>query len=174
MGIDPRARAYVAKGIERGMTYSEMADLCGVSEGSVKRWVTTGRANARVIEPLVRHVGAVRLTPKDLGDTLIEIYKRRKKRFSMTWVQLRRLYGQTIRTRLIEELREYLDNRGYFFGEVWQEIDRQSVFLMISHRQLRRHVKEALVDEDIQTFFVEDETEEDEETEVKKTSKKKK
>jgi hypothetical protein len=163
MAGNPRARAVVTKAIEQGLSYQEMAEICGVSEGSVKRWFATGRANSKAIEPLVKQVGAIQLNPQDIGNTCITIYKNRKKRFSLEWEQLRKLAGRVLTMELIDALAKYLDGRGYLFREVWSEGDKNSVFIMISLRQLKRYVKENLQDEDIKDFYIPEEEDLEEE-----------
>ena len=155
MAGNPRARAIVLKAIEQGMSYDEIAELCEVSEGSVRRWVSSGRANAKTIEPLVKKVGTIQLTPQDLGNTCIEIYKKRKKRFFLERDQLMKLAGRAITLRWIDQLSKYLDGQGYLFKELINTKGDTTIFAMISHKQIARYAKYSVEEEEIEDFYIE-------------------
>ena len=120
------------------LSYQEIADLCGVSLGSVKRWMLTGRAQEKAIQPLINQIGQVYLTASQVADHLFEIFKagprengkgKSVRRFRVTDAQLAGIAGrQHIRNAfledLIDELREYgllmVRGTGCFLVVSWQ------------------------------------------------------
>ena len=56
------------------LSYQEIAELCQVSLGSVKRWMLNGRADEKAIAPLVAKIGQVYLTASQVADHVIGIY----------------------------------------------------------------------------------------------------
>lgn len=107
-----------------GMSYRDIAELCDVSLGTVKRWMLVGRADEDKILPLIERIGhQVYLTPSHVADHLEHLYKsgprenakgNNVRRFRITNQQLKRIAGRqylkaTFKAELIDELRE----RGY-------------------------------------------------------------
>jgi hypothetical protein len=102
------------------MSYKDTADLCGVNVGSVKRWMLTGRADEKAIQPLLEIIGPVYLNVSQIADHLVQLYRnnqrRNKKgflvrRFSVTSRQMEDIAGReylkaTIKSDLIDECRE--------------------------------------------------------------------
>jgi hypothetical protein len=156
MAVDPRAKAIVMKALGQGMDYSDIAGICKVSELTVKRWVSTNRADSKKIQPLIKTLGHVMLTAKDIGASLIEIYKRRKKRFRFNRSHMKKLAGQPLSHRLFADLQEYLSRKGYLLLEFWEDDDETSFFILIRTRQLKKYVKGWISDQEVDEFWMKD------------------
>jgi transposase len=53
-----KAREIVEAGERKGLSHQEMAELCGVSIGTIARWKMVGRARTRAIAPLENYLGS--------------------------------------------------------------------------------------------------------------------
>ena len=53
-----RAREIVEAGERKGLSHQVMAEICGVSIGTIARWKMVGRARTRAIAPLENHLGS--------------------------------------------------------------------------------------------------------------------
>jgi transcriptional regulator with XRE-family HTH domain len=109
------------------MSYQDIADLCEVSLGSVKRWMLNGRANEKAIHPLIERIGQVYLSISQVADHLEQLYRagprenakgHKVSRIRLGADQLERIAGRqhlkvSFKNDLIEELRE----RGFLLEE---------------------------------------------------------
>lgn len=50
------AKEIVEAGEKQGLSHQEMAEICGVSLGTISRWKTVGRARSRAIAPLENQI----------------------------------------------------------------------------------------------------------------------
>ena len=66
--VNKNARMIVTVATEKGYSYEEIAEICSVSIGSVKRWLTTGRADGNRISAIEDLIGPVHLRPGAVGD----------------------------------------------------------------------------------------------------------
>jgi len=51
-----KAKELVEAGEAEGLSHEDMAELCGVSVGTVSRWKTVGRARTKAIAPLIKRL----------------------------------------------------------------------------------------------------------------------
>ncbi|MBK1618443.1 hypothetical protein CKO42_08335 [Lamprobacter modestohalophilus] len=150
--VNLNARLLVRLALEKGYSYAQIGELTGVSEGSVKRWHATGRADADRIKELEALIGPVRLSPEALTDQLIRIYRERRRRYRLGRAQLKSLAGRrTLKAAFIEQLSELMLDRGYYLldGCLEQEED----FIVISLRQLNKLVPYRLGPQDIDGYL---------------------
>lgn len=138
------------------MSYQDIAELCDVSLGSVKRWMLNGRADEKAIRPLVERIGQVYLTVSQVADHLEQLYGagprhnakgNRVRRLVITNRQLERVAGRqhlkgAFKNDLIDELRE----RGFLFQEGTDD------FVMASWRWLHDSCA-AVNDEELPEFY---------------------
>ena len=54
--VNTKAREIVEEGERNGLSHQEMAEICGVSIGTIARWKMVGRARTRTIAPLENHL----------------------------------------------------------------------------------------------------------------------
>ncbi len=109
------------------MSYEDIAALCGVSLGTVKRWMSNGRADDKAIRPLINKIGSVYLSASQVADHLEQLYRtglrenqkgRTVHRFCITNNQLQKISGrERIRSAFTNELVEEMDRRGRLFLE---------------------------------------------------------
>lgn len=152
--VNKRARMLVRQAMQKGMSFEDVAGVCGVAVGSVKRWLATGRADADKIAALEAEVGAVYLSPETVAEDLADIYRSRKRRFRVTKDQLRRISGRSdLRDTFLNALGEALTDRGFYF--LPGHVDGEEMFLIISHVQLAKHVAENLEKSDVESYFQE-------------------
>lgn len=162
--VNVNARQIVTIAIEKGYTHNEIAEICDVSVGSIKRWMSTGRADANKIKALEREIGQIYLQPDAVGDILIEIYKKRKRRFRLKTIDLKKIAGRSaLRGVFVEQLIQYMLDNGYFMLETFE--GEEDFFIVISIRQSLRHVEKYLNPSEINNYFREiaDEFPDDEE-----------
>lgn len=69
-----RAALRIAKD-KHEMSFQDIADLCKVSLGSVKRWMLSGRADEKAIAPLLERIGRVCLNAIQMADHLEQLYE---------------------------------------------------------------------------------------------------
>lgn len=110
-----------------GYTHDDIAQLCGVNIGSVKRWLTTGRAKADAIQPLLDIVGySPYLSAKQVTEHLVELNRPLKanqhgknvRRYSITRRQLGKIAGREIlRAAFLQEIEEELLTYNLLFLE---------------------------------------------------------
>jgi hypothetical protein len=109
------------------MSYEDIAGLCNVSLGTVKRWMTNGRADEKAIRPLINKIGSVYLSASQVADHLEQLYgagsrENRKgakvHRFRITNSQLHKISGRArLKPAFMNELIEEMDRRGRLFLE---------------------------------------------------------
>jgi transcriptional regulator with XRE-family HTH domain len=153
---------------KHGMSYDDVAQLCGVSLGSVKRWMMNGRADPAAIKPLLDKVGTVYLSASQVADHLQSLYaagprenRRRQnvRRLSLTAIQLAKIAGrQRLKAAFLEEISEELKDRGFLFE---QGIGN---FIMVSWKWLNGSCAEIL-DDELRDYFIDlaEDIDEDEE-----------
>lgn len=150
--ININARQLVAIALKSGYTQESIAELCGASTGSVKRWLHTGRADADKIKPLEQAVGQTYLQPDAVGDILIDIYSTRNKRYRLRRGALKHIAGRsTLRSVFVDQLIQYLLDKGYFMLEAVDGDDE--FFVVIRIGQILKHVKDFLKREDINAYY---------------------
>ena len=54
--INYNAKEIVGAGEKKGLSHQKMANICGVSLGTISRWKTVGRARSRAIAPLENEI----------------------------------------------------------------------------------------------------------------------
>ncbi len=152
--VNVNARQLVSIALEKGYTHDEVAEICDVSVGSIKRWLATGRADAGKIQALEKEIGQIYLQPDAVGDILIEIYKNRKKRYRLKRIHLKRIAGRSaLRSVFVEQLVQYLLDNGYFMLEAVE--GENDFFIILSVRQALFHVKKFLKISEINNYFKE-------------------
>jgi len=140
--------------VQKGYTYEKIADICDVSLGSVQRWLSTNRADASKIKALEDEIGQTYLSAESVGDAIIELYNIRKMRFRLKRFQLKKISGRTtLRWAFIDQLSQYLLDRGYYMLESVDNDD--DIFIIIKHGQLLKHVKHYLENNEIKTYYKE-------------------
>jgi len=150
--VNPRAQQIVLIATEKGYSYEDIADICNVSMGSVKRWISTGRADADKIKLLEEKIGALLMTPEMVAETLIDLYKKRKKRFRLGRHQLRQIAGRSaLKGAFLDQLNRCLFDKGFYFLDAF-EGDSQ-FFIVISSGRLLKHVKELLSKDEIGQYY---------------------
>jgi len=150
--VNRNARLIVTKATEQGYSYEEIADICNVSIGSVKRWLSTGRADAGKIKNLEHIVGHTYLQPESVGDILIEIYRSRNKRYRLKRYQLKQISGRfTLRTSFVKQITRYLSDNGYFMLESVE--GEEDFFIILRIKQALKHVKDYLEPSDIKAYY---------------------
>lgn len=151
-GVNLKARLIVKLANDKGYSNEEIAELCGVSVGSVKRWYATGRADADKIQPLEECVGPVHLTPEAAANILISIYRERRKRFRITRSQLKAIAGRTsLRRAFVEPLAEVMLDRGFYLLDGY--LEEEDDFVVISLRQLNKLVPSRLEPKDLDGYL---------------------
>lgn len=150
--VNVNARQLVAIAQKSGYTLESIAEICGVSAGSVKRWLHTGRADAEKIKPLEQAVGQTYLQPDAVGEILIDIYTTRNKRYRLKRGSLKHIAGRsTLRSAFVDQLIQYLLDKGYFMLEA---VDGdEEFFVIIRIGQVLKHVKDFLTREDISAYY---------------------
>lgn len=152
--IDREARRYVSIALDKGYTHEEIASICDVSVGSVKRWMATGRADAQALKHLKEEIGPLYIKPKEVGEILIEIYKTRKRRYRIQKSQLKKISGRsTLRTSFMNELYEYMEENNHIMLEF--EIDNECFYVVIRKSQILHHCKETLKLNEINNYYKE-------------------
>jgi transposase len=157
MAVNKDARQIVQRALEKGYDYETIAELCGVSIGSIRRWVATGRAKSSVIVELEKEIGKSYLSAETVSSILIDIYRKRGKnrkgfRYRIKRMQLKRIAGRrSLGWKFIEELSNYLSAQGYIMIEESDGID--DFFIVIRQKQLLIHVKRYISDTEINNFF---------------------
>ena len=147
-----RARQIVTFATEKGYSYDEIANVCGVSVGSVKRWLSTGRADADNIQHIENLVGAIYLSPESVSEILIEIYRTRKRRYRLGRKQLKSIAGRTaLKASFVKKITQMMLDRGYYFLEGFS--DDEDYFIIISTNQLCRFVSTKLSHDEIQDYY---------------------
>ena len=150
--VNVNARQLVSIALEKGYTHDEIAEICDVSVGSIKRWMSTGRADASKIKALEGEIGQIYLQPDAVGDILIEIYKNRNKRYRLKRIHLKRIAGRSaLRGVFVEQLIQYMLDNGYFMLETVE--GEEDFFIILSVRQALFHVKKFLKVSEINRFF---------------------
>lgn len=138
------------------MSYQDVADMCDVSLGSVKRWMLNGRADENAIRPLIARIGPVYLTVSQVADHLEQLYDagprlnakgNNVRRLRVANYQLERIAGRRhlklgIKKDLVDELRE----RGYLFEQGTDD------FVMVSWGWLHAS-SAAICDDEIPEFY---------------------
>jgi hypothetical protein len=154
--ITTLARPMIEIALQQGETVETIASLCGVSPGSVKRWLATGRAAKDRIAPLAEKVGPVYPSPSEVARDLIAIKKRMGKRP----IRVKRSYVKKIagRTRLKgsfeSDLIDCLDGHGYAFIEAIDEQTDDDVYLMFKRKWLFGKIQTAVKKADMEDYFV--------------------
>ena len=150
--VNSQARNIVQRASDKGMTYEEIAKICGVSLGSVKRWVATGRARASAIQPLVDRLGKTLLSAESVADTLMAIYAKRGRRFRIRASDLVAIAGRCrLRDAFLAELEDALDERscllirGFAGGE--------DLFFVERWGQYKKHVSYTLGEKEIEEYY---------------------
>jgi len=152
--VNKNARQIVTVATEKGYEYDEIAHICKVAVGTVKRWVSTGRADAAKIKALENEIGPVYLGSETVGDILIEIYKTRKRRYRIKRIQLKKIAGRsTLRHSFVDGIIQHLLNNGYFMLEAVAGED--DIYIIISISQILKHVKDNLKSSDINKYYKE-------------------
>ena len=166
--VNVNARQIVSIALEKGYTHDEIAEICDVSVGSIKRWMSIGRADASKIKALIEKIGQIYLQPDAVGDILIEIYKNRNKRYRLKRIHLKRIAGRSaLRGVFVEQLIQYMLDNGYFMLETVE--GEEDFFIILSVRQALFHVKKFLKAFEINRFYkdiadeIPDDAEEDDE-----------
>ncbi|MCP4700195.1 MAG: hypothetical protein GY862_25585 [Gammaproteobacteria bacterium] len=137
--INPKARQIVALATKKGYSYDEIADICNVSVGSVKRWLATGRANADRIQFIEDLIGPIYLSPEFVAEILVEIYRIKKKRYRLGRDQLKSVAGRVaLKASFIERITQSMLDSGYYFLEGFD--DDEDYFVIISTFQLNKMV----------------------------------
>jgi len=80
------------KEAQKTMTTKEIADLCSVNEGSVRRWSATGKADLDFIQPLLLKIPRIKIPPKRAADLIMEKFGKRNS-FSIRTVWLAKMFG---------------------------------------------------------------------------------
>jgi len=118
--VNTNARYIVKDAIDKlGLTHSKISEICNVSIGSIKRWISTGRANAEKIKPLENLLTGISTknfvkSIDDVGEVLIKIYEKRNI-FSIKSSTLSIMSGRIfIHDKFISQLSEYLLDRGFY------------------------------------------------------------
>jgi len=152
------------------MTYTEIAKLCGVNLGTVKRWMLSGRADEKAISPLIEKVGVGRvlLSAEQVADHLEQLYdagprKNSKgtkvRRLLITNQQLVRIAGrQNLRSAFENDVRDEMRDRGFLFAKGIDD------YILVNWKWL--HNSSALLDDgEIPEFYddLADEIDDDEE-----------
>jgi transposase len=146
------ARRVVLAATDKGMAYEEMAALCKVSTGTVKRWMATGRAKRSAILPLVQAVGREYISAATVSEALAALYRERNCRFCIYGADLARLAGRkNLRTAFLQEIETALDDAGFCF--VRRYVNGQDAFFMIRWRHLERHVGAPLPKQAFEKYF---------------------
>lgn len=150
--VNTKARQIVTIATDKGYTYQEIAEICDVSIGSIKRWLATGRADASKIKKIEMEIGHVYLSYESVGDVLIDIYKNRNKRFRLKRIELKRVAGRSVlKSGFVENLLMYLLDKGYYMFEAVEGDD--DFFVIIRIRQVLKHVKDFLSEDKINEYF---------------------
>lgn len=150
------------------MSYQDIAELCNVSLGSVKRWMLNGRADEKAIRPLIDRIGQVYLNVSQVADHLEQLFRagprkntRGKKvyRLCVENSQLQRIAGRqhlklSFRNDLTDEMRE----RGFLL------VEGSGDFLLVAWKWFHNSCA-VLEDSEIPEFYdnLADEIDEDEE-----------
>jgi len=146
------ARRVVLAAAGKGMAYEEMATLCRVSTGTVKRWMATGRAKRSAILPLVRAIGREYISSATVAEALTSLYRERSCRFCIYGADLAKLAGRkNLRTAFLQEIETALDDAGFCF--VRRYVNGQDAFFMIRWRHLELHVGEPLEKRAFEKYF---------------------
>lgn len=138
------------------MSYQDVADLCEVSLGSVKRWMLNGRADEKAIQPLLDRIGRVYLKATQVADHLEHLYQAGPRlnakgvavrRLRIANYQLERMAGReflksTFKADLYGELRE----RGFLFEPGTDD------FVLVKWRWLHDSCT-AISDEELPDFY---------------------
>jgi len=138
------------------MSYQDIADLCDVSLGSVKRWMLNGRADEKAIRPLIERIGQVYLTVSQVADHLEQLYDagprentkgNNVRRLRIANSQLERVAGrQHLKSSFKDDLADELRERGYLFEEGTDN------FVMVSWRWLHDSSAE-ISDDELPEFY---------------------
>lgn len=161
--INKKARQIVLRATQKGFSYEDIAEKCGVSIGTVKRWISTGRADDEKISALAKEIGHINLSPEAIADILVEVYRNRNRRYRINKNDLKRVAGRAIlKAAFLETLSEYLMERGFYF------LEHDDFFVVISSKQLLKHVSSTLGNEELEEYFIDlaDEIEAIEEDEI--------
>jgi len=163
--VNTKAREIIEKARQEfGFTFEQISELCEVSIGSVQRWYSTGRAKANKIIHLEMKLEHVRLEPEQVAKNLIEIYRFRKKRYAITYNQLRKMSGRDrLSPNIIAEIQEEVDSRNFMLIE--DVIDGQTLFAVMRRKWCFKDALR-LTDVDLTSFYAQKfdaETGEDEE-----------
>jgi hypothetical protein len=150
--VNTKAREIIEKARQEfGYTFEQISELCQVSIGSVQRWYSTGRAKANKIINLEMKLENIRLEPEQVAKSLIEIYRFRKKRYTITYNQLRKMSGRDrLSPSIIEEIQEEVDSRDFMLLE--DVIDGQALFAVIRRKWCFKDALK-LTDEDLSSFY---------------------
>lgn len=150
--VNTKARQIVTSATDKGYSYEDIAKICDVSTGSIKRWLATGRADARKIKELEKQIGHVYLSYESVGDLLIDIYKNRNKRFRVQRIELKRISGRSVlKSGFVDNLSMFLLDKGYYMLEAVQ--GEYDFFVIIRIRQVLKHVKDFLSADEIDEYF---------------------
>ena len=150
--VNRKARQIVTVATEKGYSYDEIAQICGVSVGSVKRWLSTGRADADKIQLIENVIGPIYLSPESVSEILDDIYKTRKQRYRLGRNQLKLLAGRSaLKASFVERITQAMLDRGYYFLEAFG--DDEDYFIIISITQMNKYVPTKLSREDIQDYY---------------------
>ncbi|CAK8724732.1 hypothetical protein KKHLCK_14835 [Candidatus Electrothrix laxa] len=150
--VNTKARQIVRSATDKGYTYKEIAEICDVSTGSIKRWLATGRADASKIKKIEMEIGHVHLSCESVGDLLIDIYKSRKKRYRLKRIELKRVAGRSVlKSGFIDNVLMYLLDKGYYMIEAVEGDD--DFFVIIRVRQVLKYVKHFLSEGEINKYF---------------------
>ena len=146
------AARLVQLAVQKGYSHEQIAKICGVTLGSVQRWVANNRADASKIKALEEEVGQTYLSAESVGDILIELYKLRGRRYRIKRVHLKRIAGRTtLRWAFVDELHQYLLDRRYFILEAVEADD--DFFIIIRQGQLLKHVNGYLKAGDLKHYY---------------------
>lgn len=102
------------------MSYQDIADLCGVSKGSVKRWKAVNKADLEKIRPLMKTFqNAVFRTNEEIFEILRKVYTMHTDIVMMVKLShMRQLAGVAIySTRRSKSFRKYCDEQDFVFVE---------------------------------------------------------
>ncbi len=150
--VNTEASQLVITATNKGMSYQDIADLCGVSLGSVKRWVATGRAREVAIRPLVKKIGRPLLPAEKVAEILIEIYSKRGRRFRIKAVDLGRLAGRVqLKNSFFDALEDALDARNYLIVRGYDKEDY--FFFVIRFGQFKKGISYTLQKKDFEKYF---------------------
>lgn len=110
-----------------GYTHEDIAKICNVSSGSVRRWLMTKRAKASAIQPLLDIVGgSPTLSVDQVAEHLEDLHKTSKlnqnnkkvHRYSISRMQLAKISGMgVLDDDFIKEIKKLLNRHNFFFME---------------------------------------------------------